>query len=87
MSDEVRPTLEDLTECWCGYKAVNAKDLTLHQLYCDPHNTAPKVIDDQRKRIVELEAQLAAKDARIIEKDIRITYLETQLAFAEGCAK
>lgn len=64
MSDRVRPTLEDLTECWCGYEAVSVKDLTLHQLYCDPHNTAPKVIDDQRKRIAELEAQLAYEQER-----------------------
>lgn len=26
MSDEVRPTLEDLTECWCGYKAPHAEE-------------------------------------------------------------
>ena len=65
MSDEVKPTLEDLTECWCGYKAPHARELMLHQLYCDPHNTAPKVIDDQRERIADLEAQLAAAQAEL----------------------
>ena len=65
MSDNVRPTLDDLTECWCGYQAPNARELMLHQLYCDPHNTAPKVIDDQRKQITELKAQLAAAQAEI----------------------
>ena len=53
------------TTCWCGYEAVNARDLTQHQLYCDPHNTAPKMIDDQRKRIAELEAQLAEAQAEL----------------------
>ena len=83
MSDNVRPTLDDLTECWCGYQAAGVSDLTSHQLYCDPHNTAPKVIDDQRKRITELEAQLAAAQAEMQAMVSRLTKLAKELQTEE----
>ena len=61
MSDNVRPTLDDLTECWCGYQAAGVSDLMSHQLYCDPHLSP----NDANNCIRKLEAQFAAAQAEI----------------------
>ena len=90
MSENVRPTLDDLTECWCGYQAAGVSDLTSHQLYCDPHNTAPKVIDDQRKRILDdvLDYYLTATEETgkdVLEEVVRL-YPQYELELRELAA-